>query len=80
MVPCGGYLDNLCAVANRWDIFFLWRPVLPDPKDEMLLEPAVVAGCDTIVTFNQRDFLGVDQFGIRVVSPGAFLREIGVIT
>jgi len=38
-------LDYICAVANKRQIFFLWRPFLPDPGDDMALELAVAAGC-----------------------------------
>jgi hypothetical protein len=34
----------LCANANLRPIFFLWRPLLPDPKDDFVLELAVKAG------------------------------------
>src|ERR1700730_18569163 len=34
-------LDYLCSVANRHRIFFLWRPFLNDPGDDMVLELAV---------------------------------------
>jgi hypothetical protein len=40
-------LDYICAVANKRRIFFLWRPLLPDPGDDMVLELAVAAGCRT---------------------------------
>lgn len=67
-----------CAIANRHQIFFLWRPFLRDPQDDMVLELAVKAGCDAIVTYNQRDFAGVEEtFQIRVVAPGEFLKDIG---
>jgi putative PIN family toxin of toxin-antitoxin system len=67
-----------CAVANRHQIFFLWRPFLRDPKDDMVLELAVKAGCDAIVTYNKRDFAGVEEtFKVRVVEPGEFLNDIG---
>ena len=72
-------LDYLCSVAGQHDIFYLWRPFLPDPEDDMLIELAVEAGCRRIVTFNQRDFRGVEQFGLRAVTPQEFLTEIGVI-
>ncbi len=48
-----------------------------DPKDDMVLELAVNASCDTIVTFNVDDFEGVDEFGLRVMTPRDFLRKIG---
>jgi len=71
-------LDFHCDVANRHRIFFLWRPFLPDPKDDMVLELAVKASCDVIVTHNGRDFRGVEQaFGVNVLTPGAFLHKLG---
>ena len=69
-------LDYVCAVAQRRRIFYLWRPVLRDPRDDMVLELAVEAGAEIIVTFNQRDFVGTAQFGIRVLPPGEVLRII----
>ena len=33
-----------CAAATHHEIFFLWRPYLPDAEDDMLLELAVKAG------------------------------------
>jgi putative PIN family toxin of toxin-antitoxin system len=72
-------LDFHCQVAGRHSIFFLWRPILRDPRDEMVLELAVKAGCELIVTFNERDFAGAEKFGVRVLPPAAFLREIGVL-
>ncbi len=73
-------IDYLCAVGNHRDIYYLWRPFLRDPADDMVLEIAVEAGCDIIVTFNGDDFGGVEpQFGIRTLTPAAFLKEIGVL-
>ena len=34
-------LDYLCSVAIPRPVFFLWRPALPNPKDDMVLELAV---------------------------------------
>ena len=45
----------------------------------MLLELALVAGCDYIITFNTRDFTGVEQFGVEAITPGGFLRQIGEV-
>jgi predicted nucleic acid-binding protein len=70
-------LDYLCQVAHHQMIFYLWRPFLQDPGDDMVLELAVAAGCDCVVTFNVRDFQGAEQFGVRVLSPQDFLREVG---
>jgi putative PIN family toxin of toxin-antitoxin system len=70
-------LDFLCAEANLREIFYLWRPVLPDPKDDFVLELAVESGCDFIVTFNIKDFAGSEKFGIEAVTPQQFLRRLG---
>jgi putative PIN family toxin of toxin-antitoxin system len=70
-------IDYFCSVGKRQSIFFLWRPCLPDPRDDMVLEAAVAASCDAIVTHNRRDFEPAQQFGIRVLSPVEFLDEIG---
>jgi putative PIN family toxin of toxin-antitoxin system len=70
-------LDYLCQVADLREIYFLWRPFLRDPGDEMVLEVAVGAQASRIVTHNVRDFEGVEaRFGIRIVTPGEFLMEV----
>jgi putative PIN family toxin of toxin-antitoxin system len=67
-------LDYMCEVGDRRDIYLLWRPFLRDPGDEMVLEVAVGARADAIVTHNVKDFNEVEkQFGIRVLTPGALL-------
>jgi putative PIN family toxin of toxin-antitoxin system len=70
-------LRFLCANANLRLIFFLWRPLLPDPKDDFVLELAVESRADFLVTFNTRDFVGAERFGVRVISPREFLAIIG---
>ena len=72
-------LNYLCAAARQQEIFYLWRPGLRDPKDDMVLEVAVAGRCQTIVTYNVRDFAGVEKFGLRAVTPFPFLQEIGVL-
>ena len=72
-------LDYFCRVGHLQRIFFLWRPLLPDPKDDLVLEVAVAAECKAVVTYNVRHFAGTEQFGIQVSEPGPFLRDIGVL-
>jgi putative PIN family toxin of toxin-antitoxin system len=69
-------IDFYCAVGVLHEIFFLWRPFLRDPKDEMVLELAVKAGCESIITYNTRDFVGVEQFGLKLLKPSEFLHLI----
>ena len=72
-------LRILFAAAHKQDIHFLTRPTLPDPKDEKVLEVAVNAGCEYIVTYNKRDFAGAETYGIQVVDPRTFLEIIDVL-
>ena len=58
-------------VAEPVRLAFLWRPVLKDPNDEMVLETAVNGRADRLVTFNRRDFATVRKlFGIAISGPG----------
>ena len=70
-------IDFYCAVGVHHGIFFLWRPFLRDPKDEMVLELAVKEGCESIITYSTRDFAGVEQFGLKLLKPSEFLCLIG---
>jgi putative PIN family toxin of toxin-antitoxin system len=70
-------VDAVCALAIPHKIYFLWRPYLRDRKDELVLELAVAARCDYIITYNQRDFRGAEIFGIRISGPRAFLQAVG---
>lgn len=69
-------IDYLCSIALAHPIFYLWRPRLRDPSDEFILELAVKSECQYIVTFNTRDFAGVEDFGIQLATPGEFLQLI----
>lgn len=72
-----GLVDVLCAVGHRQDIHFLWRPTLEDPRDEFILELAVAAQCDAIVTHNVRDFQSARRFRPKILTPAGFLRLLG---
>lgn len=69
-------IDYLCATGIHQDIHFLWRPKLPDPKDDMVLEAAVNAGCNAIVTHNLRDFAGAAGLGIQALTPAEFMNRL----
>jgi len=71
-----GVVDFLCDVAHRQDIHFLWRPSLPDPQDEFVLELAVAANCEAIITHNVRDFVGAKKFKPKALTPSAFLARM----
>jgi hypothetical protein len=50
-------------------ISYLWRPILRDPNDELVLETAVNRRADRLLTFNERDFAGAERL------PGPAWRE-----
>jgi len=64
---------SFVTISRLQDIYFLWRPLLPDPKDDMVLELAVAGQVSHIVTFNSGDFRPAAAFGIQTASPAAFL-------
>ena len=70
-------LDFVVGRSNHWHIFYLWRPQLKDPSDDMVLELAVTAGCQYILTYNLKDFKGSEKFGIEAITPKAFLEMVG---
>lgn len=73
-------LDYVCSVSDHRRVFYLWRPFLKDPNDDMVLELAVESEADMIVAHNLRDFAGCEQFAVRVARPQDLLREIGELT
>ncbi len=70
------FMEYLCSRARLVQIYFRWRPMLPDPDDDRILEVAVRTG-SPIVTFNVRDFRGSESLGIRTISPADLLATMG---
>jgi len=70
------FVRYLASIAHLQDIYFLWRPFLSDPDDDMVLELAFAAGAELIVTHNKRDFRGCESLGIHVVSPAELLKQL----
>jgi len=73
----GTIVSALCAVAEPVYAWFLWRPQLREPADEMVLETAVNGSANALVTFNRRDFGDAPgAFGIEMLSPRQALGKI----
>lgn len=71
-------LDGVALIARPVQLVFLWRPLLRDPNDDMVAETAVNGEADVLVTFNQRDFAGLEQrLGFKVTTPHEVLRLLG---
>jgi putative PIN family toxin of toxin-antitoxin system len=73
-------IDYICSIAKHQKIYYLWRPFLRDPKNDMVLELAVVSKANHIITYNTADFKGIEKFGLRATKPRDFLQEIGELS
>ena len=67
------FLRYLASIAHLQDIYYLWRPQLRDPNDDMVLELAVAAQAKYIVTHNIRDFQRL-KFDVIAITPADFLK------
>lgn len=67
-------INRIAQISRQQTIHYLWRGILPDPKDDMVLEVAVAAGATHIITFNHRHLKQASEFGIAVVTPSEFLK------
>jgi putative PIN family toxin of toxin-antitoxin system len=85
-----GYTSNdmkeltryLASISHKQEIYYLWRPWLKDPKDDMVLEAAFASQSEYIVTYNTKDFVGKSiekSFDIKPVNAKEFLMELGRI-
>lgn len=73
----GILLDAITLVVEPIRISYLWRPILPDPGDDLVLETAVNGQADVVVTFNRRDFgPAVGRFGLEVLTPADAVRRL----
>lgn len=71
-----GFVRYLASIAKLHDVYFLWRPMLRDPDDDMVLECAVACGSKLIVTHNTKDFHRADSLGVSAITPADFLELI----
>jgi putative PIN family toxin of toxin-antitoxin system len=66
------------ARVGRWvNIYYGWRPNLPDEADNHLIELAMAGGAGAIITHNVRDIRRGELLlnGLRVLTPAEYLEE-----
>ena len=66
-------VDGLCQLVDHQQMFFAWRPFLPDPDDDLVLELAVAASAAFVITHNISDFRGSESMGVRAITPATTL-------
>lgn len=67
-------LDAIAAVAEPVRLPYLWRPMLVDTADEMVLATAVNGHADLLVTLNVRHFEpAIADFAVTLASPAQAL-------
>ncbi len=67
------YLRYLASIAHLQEVYYLWRPFLRDPNDDMVLECAVASGSRYLVTHNLKDFARIGELGVTAITPANFL-------
>jgi putative PIN family toxin of toxin-antitoxin system len=71
------FVDTIASLSEPVELYFFWRPQLPDPGDEMVLETAINGRADLLVTFNIRDYGQAPQrFGIETLLPAQAIQRI----
>jgi predicted nucleic acid-binding protein len=70
-------LDAIALIVEPIRISYLWRPMLSDPGDDLVLETAVNGQTDVLVAFNRRDFEpATDRFGLEVMKLADAVRRL----
>ena len=71
------FLDTLALLIIPVIPYFLWRPQLRDPDDEMVLDAAINGRAEAVVTFNVPDFLLASSlFNVQILTPAEVLRQL----
>jgi putative PIN family toxin of toxin-antitoxin system len=69
------FLNWLTFISRRHRVHYLWRPRLPDPRDDLVLEAALASSAKFIVTFNARHFRPAESLGILALDPYQFISQ-----
>ncbi len=69
------FLDYLASVIQPVQNDFVWRGILLDEDDAIVVESAYNSNADVLITFNVRHFLTLrNQVSFEIQRPGDFLK------
>ena len=69
-------LDFLASIVEPVHNDFVWRGILPDEDDAIVVETAFNGNADALITFNTGHFQAIgDQVSFRIQHPGDFLKS-----
>jgi len=66
-------LDYMTLMAVKRSVVYKIRPGLTDPSDDFVLELAVESNAMFIITYNLKDFVGAESYGVEAIKPQSFL-------
>jgi len=69
------FLDDVVATSVRHASIRRYRPISHDPDDDCMIELALTADVDALITHNTTHFRELAQRGIPVLTPKEFLRN-----
>lgn len=70
-------LDAFCSICKWVNVYYAWRPNLPDESDNHLIELAMAGGADAILTHNVKDFRRSElRFpDLKIVTPATWFKQ-----
>jgi len=73
------FLDLLALLAQKYSIYYLLRPNLPDEDDNIFMECAYASNSDYLITSNVKDFKQSELkgFGFEIITPKDFIKNWG---
>ena len=75
LVQIDDFLDYLASVIQPVRNDFVWRGILFDEDDAIVVESAYNANADALITFNVHHFQTIrDQVSFQIQRPGDFLK------
>lgn len=70
-------VNALASISNRRAIAYAWRPLSSDADDDFLVELAMNAKADHIISYDLRHLRVLRELGFSVITPREFLILVG---